>query len=81
VGLDIMAAREVVRFVSRYRSEGHCIILSTHIMSEVEKLCDDVAIIEKGKVLEMGTLQEIKARHKENEIEEVFFKLVGEGVS
>jgi sodium transport system ATP-binding protein len=78
VGLDIMAAREVVLFVKRARAEGRCVVLSTHVMSEVEKLCDEVAIIEKGRVLAHGTLEELKAQHHEEDIEEVFFKLVGE---
>ena len=80
VGLDIMAAREVMLFVQRSRASGHCVVLSTHIMAEVEKLCDEVAIIEKGRVIESGPLGAIKERHKENDIEEIFFKLVGEGV-
>jgi sodium transport system ATP-binding protein len=78
VGLDIMAAREVVLFVKRARAGGQCVVLSTHVMSEVEKLCDEVAIIEKGRVLAHGTLAELKAQHGEEDIEEVFFKLVGE---
>ena len=81
VGLDIMAAREVVRFVRAQREAGACVLFSTHIMSEVERLCDHVAIIEQGKVLAEGTLPELKERYKENEIEEVFFKLVGEEVN
>jgi sodium transport system ATP-binding protein len=80
VGLDIMAAREVVRFVQREREAGRTIVFSTHIMTEVERLCDDVAIIEKGKVVAAGTLAEVKAQHKEQDIEEVFFKLVGDAV-
>jgi len=80
VGLDIMAAREVVRFVKRARGEGHCVLLSTHIMAEVERLCDEVAIIEKGRILAQGTLPDLKRQYQEEDIEEVFFKLVGEVV-
>ncbi|MBI5836172.1 MAG: ABC transporter ATP-binding protein [Candidatus Eisenbacteria bacterium] len=78
VGLDIMAAREVVLFVKRARAAGHCVLLSTHIMSEVDKLCDRVAIIDKGAILAAGTLDELKETYRENDIEEVFFKLVKE---
>jgi sodium transport system ATP-binding protein len=80
VGLDIMAAREVIRFVQREREAGRCILFSTHIMPEVEKLCDDVAIIEHGRVMAAGTLPELKEQYKENDVEEIFFKLVGDAV-
>ena len=79
-GLDILAMREVEQFVQRSRAAGHCIVLSTHIMSEVEELCDELAVIERGRVLEAGTLGEVKERHKRNDIKSIFFDLVKEPV-
>src|SRR5256886_7659066 len=51
LGLDIMAARTIVRFVRDCRDRGKTVVYSTHIMSEVEKLCDIVGIIHNGRLL------------------------------
>ena len=48
-GLDVMAARTVVRFIRQCRREGRTVIFSTHIMSEVESLCDRIAVIYQGR--------------------------------
>lgn len=50
-GLDVMGAREVGRLILEARDEGRCVILSTHIMREAERLCDRVAIIHQGRIL------------------------------
>jgi len=54
------------------------VIFSSHSMSEVEKLCDRVAIIHKGRLVEVGTLDEIKSRHGKNDLENIFIELVGD---
>jgi sodium transport system ATP-binding protein len=77
-GLDIMAARTVVRFIRRCRDEGRTVIFSTHIMSEVEALCDRIAIIYKGEVSAIGTLSELRERTGETVFENVFLRLIGE---
>jgi sodium transport system ATP-binding protein len=77
LGLDVMAARGIVRFVRDCRARGKTVIYSTHIMSEVEKLCDHVGIIHGGKLLEEGTLAELRERHGERDLEEIFVKVAG----
>ncbi len=57
--LDILVADEVMRFIEAERARGKCIIFSTHVMGEVERLCDDVAVIHKGRVLFLGTKDEL----------------------
>ena len=82
VGLDVLVARNVLESIAAFRAQGKCVLFSTHIMSEVEKLCDRVAIIYQGKVLASGTLQEVREQYGEADIEELFFRLVyahGEG--
>jgi len=59
-GLDIFARRSVAKFIRRSKSEGKTILLSTHVMSEVEELCDSVGFLYKGKLLEVGGKEEIK---------------------
>lgn len=75
-GLDVLVARAVLETVAQLRDAGKCIIYSTHIMREVEKLCDRIAIIHKGKILDTGTVEELVEKHKQPDIEEVFFKLI-----
>lgn len=77
LGLDVMTARAIVRFVRDCRARGKTVIYSTHVMSEVEKLCDVVGIIHDGRLLAEGTLAELRARHHEQEMEEIFVKVVG----
>jgi sodium transport system ATP-binding protein len=77
-GLDVIAARTVVRFIRRCRDEGRTVVFSTHIMSEVEALCDRIAVIYKGQLAAVGTLEELRARTGQTAFENVFLKLVGE---
>jgi sodium transport system ATP-binding protein len=75
-GLDVLVARAVLQNIERLRSLGKCILFSTHIMREVEKLCDRVAIVSRGQVLACGTVAELRERHGQNDLEELFFNLV-----
>jgi sodium transport system ATP-binding protein len=75
-GLDVLVARAVLQNIEQLRGLGKCIIFSTHIMREVERLCDRVAIISRGKVQACGTLAELREKHGENDVEELFFRLV-----
>jgi sodium transport system ATP-binding protein len=76
LGLDIMTARTIIEFIRECRQRGKTVIFSTHIMSEVEKLCDVVGIIQSGKLLAEGSLVELKERYHENDLEEIFVKVV-----
>jgi sodium transport system ATP-binding protein len=77
LGLDVMTARAIVKFVRDCRARGKTVIYSTHVMSEVEKLCDVIGIIHDGKLLAEGTLAGLRARHGEQDMEEIFVKIVG----
>lgn len=77
LGLDIMAARTIVKFVRDCRARGKSVIYSTHIMSEVEKLCDVIGIIHNGKLLAEGTLTDLRTRYGEEDMEDIFVKAVG----
>ena len=77
-GLDVLVARALLNTIGELRDHGKCIIYSTHIMSEVEKLCDRIAIIHRGDVLAEGTLEELRDRHDERDLEELFFQLISQ---
>ena len=76
IGLDIMTARTIIGFIRECRERGKTVIFSTHVMSEVEKLCDTIGIIQSGKLLAEGSLEELRARHNEADLEEIFVKIV-----
>ena len=77
LGLDVMAARAIVRFVQECRARGKTVIYSTHIMSEVEKLCDVIGIIHAGCLRTEGTLSDLRARFGSEDMEEIFIKATG----
>ncbi len=81
VGLDVMAARSIVQFVRDCRGRGKTVIYSTHVMSEVEKLCDVVGIIHDGRLLAEGTLPQLQERYAERDTEEIFVKVVSGNVA
>jgi sodium transport system ATP-binding protein len=76
-GLDVSAAREVHSFIAECREEGKTILFSSHTMSEVEKLCDRIGFIHKGRLVESGSVEEIKGKHGDSDLEEIFVRLAG----
>ena len=75
-GLDILVAREVLRTVEQVRDQGKCVIFSSHIMTEVRRLCDQVAIMNRGEILAQGSIRELAELHQEDDLEELFFQLI-----
>jgi sodium transport system ATP-binding protein len=75
-GLDVLVARALLQTVSELRDQGKCIVFSTHIMREAEKLCDRLAIVHRGKILAEGGLDEMRSEHAEDDLEELFFQLI-----
>jgi sodium transport system ATP-binding protein len=76
IGLDVMAARAIVGFIRECRNQGKTVIFSTHVMSEVEKLCDHIGIIHDGKLLAQGTLAELRQRFGKQDLEDIFVEVV-----
>ena len=77
LGLDVMTARSIVKFVRDCRDRGKTVIYSTHVMSEVERICDIIGIIHDGRLVAEGTLAELRQRFGETDMEEIFIKAVG----
>jgi sodium transport system ATP-binding protein len=75
-GLDVLVARALLKTVAELRDHGKCIIFSTHIMREAEKLCDRIAIIHRGKILAEGMLAELREQYEQHDLEELFFSLI-----
>jgi sodium transport system ATP-binding protein len=75
-GLDILVARTVINFVESLKSKDRTIILSTHIMSEADQLCDDMAIIHEGRVLVCDSVAALKERFEQTSIQGIFYHLI-----
>jgi sodium transport system ATP-binding protein len=77
-GLDVMSTRNVRDLIARFRDEGRCVLVSTHLMSEAQRLCDRVAIIHKGRLQAEGTPRALIAQAGVDDLEEAFVRIVGE---
>lgn len=74
-GLDVITAKVVTDYLIEMRNAGKTVIISTHIMSLVEKICDRVGIIVNGKIKVCDTVENVKKLSVNNDLEEVFFNL------
>jgi sodium transport system ATP-binding protein len=75
LGLDVLTSRTIVDLVKDCRAQGKCVIFSTHIMGEVSRLCDRLAIVHKGKVQFSGTLPELRGRAGDD-LEQAFISVL-----
>jgi sodium transport system ATP-binding protein len=74
-----MATRSLRKLLLQLKDQGHCILLSSHIMQEVAALADHIVIIAHGRVVADGTPEQILARTGADELESAFVDLVGSG--
>ena len=77
VGMDARARRKTWEFIGSLKSENKTIILTTHYIEEAEALSDRVGIIDYGKLIELGTPEELMERHEAKNLEEVFLSITG----
>lgn len=75
-GLDLLTAKNVTDYIKLLRDRGKTILFSTHILWEAEKLADRIAIIHEGKIVENGTLNELRQITGKKDIEEIFFSII-----
>jgi len=76
-GLDPTQIRETRKLI-RELGQEHTMLLSTHILSEVEMAADTVIIIYQGQVVENGSLDEVRKKHKNQSLEDIFVRLTGQ---
>jgi sodium transport system ATP-binding protein len=77
-GLDVLVARALLTAIKELRDQGKCIVFSTHIMREAERLCDRIAIMHRGHILAEGTQADLHQQHGEEDLEELFFRLISD---
>ena len=72
--LDVLASREIREFMVESRGRGRCVIFSTHVLHDAERLCDRVTILHEGSVVATGSTAEVRGRHRD--LEDAFLELV-----
>jgi len=77
-GLDIISSQVILDFIKEEKDKNKCIIYSTHYMEEAENICDRVVLIDKGKIIAIGTPKEIEEKTKTTNIRDAFFQLIKE---
>lgn len=75
-GLDVMTTRKVREMISELRADKRTVLFSSHLMHEVARLCDEIIIIARGRVVAAGTKEQISDIAREDNLEEAFVKLV-----
>jgi sodium transport system ATP-binding protein len=76
-GLDVMAVRDTRQTIRQLKEQGRCVLFSTHYMDEAERLCDNIAIIVGGKIVAVGTPEDLMTRTNKTNLEDAFIQLAG----
>lgn len=79
--LDVMATKIVSDFIRDAKDDGKCVLLSTHVLSDAQRLCDRIGIMYEGHLLCEGPLDELLEQYKVKDLEQLFFSLVSGDVS
>jgi sodium transport system ATP-binding protein len=76
-GLDVMSTRAMRDFIRRLREQGKCVVFSSHIMQEVSALCDNIIIVDKGRVVASGTPEALLRQTGQSNLEDAFVAAIG----
>ncbi|MCB0476838.1 MAG: ATP-binding cassette domain-containing protein [Crocinitomicaceae bacterium] len=77
-GLDVITSENIIQLIKSCKDQGKTVIFSSHIMSEVDLLCDDMAIIDQGEILFSGTMDQFRSEMKEKTLTGEFIRIVNE---
>jgi ABC-2 type transport system ATP-binding protein len=73
IGLDPLGQRELRAIVADLRAEGHAILVSTHLLESAAAMCDRMLVIDRGRLVAAGTIEELRGRRQDGSLEDVFF--------
>ena len=76
IGLDPTSAFELKKMMREHADKGNAVFFSTHVLEVAEKLCDRIAIINKGKIVFVGTLKELKDKYNKKDLENLFMEVI-----
>ena len=76
IGLDPTSAFELKKMMREHADKGNAVFFSTHVLEVAEKSCDRIAIIDKGKIVFVGTLKELKDKYDKKDLEKLFMEVI-----
>ena len=76
-GLDPSAAYELKQMMKEHAESGNAVLFSTHVLEVAEKLCDRIIIINHGKAIYQGTVEDLQKEHSGKDLESIFIEMVG----
>lgn len=76
LGLDILTSRSIIDFILKEKQNGKTIIFSTHYMEEADALCDRIGLIHQGKLIETGSIKELKLKTGKTNIRDIFLHYI-----
>lgn len=76
-GLDPQASFDLKEMMKAHAASGHTVLFSTHVLSVAEQLCDRIGILKKGKLIFVGTIDELKEHHPDKDLESIYLELAG----
>lgn len=76
-GVDVELRLELWRYMKKINRQGTTILLTTHYIEEAEELCDQIALIDKGQILNRGTVAELKKKYQQTSLQKVYLKATG----
>ncbi len=76
IGLDPRSAVALKKMMREHVKSGNTVFFSTHVLEVAEKLCDEIVIIDKGKIVYYGTLEALVKKHKKKDLEELFLEVI-----
>lgn len=78
VGLDPQSAFNLKRMMREHADKGNSVLFSTHVLEIAEKVCDRIMIIDTGRLIYTGTMDDLKSREPDGDLEKIFLKLTAE---
>ncbi|MEG3271825.1 ABC transporter ATP-binding protein [Streptococcus suis] len=76
-GLDPQASFDLKQMMKEHAQSGHTVLFSTHVLSVAEQLCDRIAILRKGQLIFVGSLDELKSQYPDKDLETIYLELAG----
>lgn len=76
-GLDVLSSKLIHDFILKCKKDNKAIVFSSHNMYETEKLCDQIIIIHKGKIVASGTIEQLKKDYQKDSLEDLFIECIG----
>ena len=76
-GLDPQASFDLKEMMKKHAQAGNTVIFSTHVLSIAEKLCDRIGILKKGKLIFVGSVDDLKANHPDKDLETIYLEMAG----